>query len=323
MSAHSTGKIFMRRFTAALAMTVAATLGLAGCAGSTNASLGTPSATSSCASAEPGAQSDAVKVSGEFGAVPTASFDSSLKATALQRTIVSKGTGAVPEVGQAVNVNLTLIAASKNQRLASQQYELNVKDSTLNTNIRAGIDCLPIGTRVVEVFPATDLYDKGSLTAGGLSETETLVAIFDLVELVKEPTPAAWIQNVPTVTDSSPTPTVTIPNTAAPAELSLKVLKPGTGQTITAADTVNVNYLGISWNTKKMFDESYSKKPADLQLTGVVKGFRAALVGQKVGARVLVAIPPLLAYGTKAKGSTAELADQTLVFLIDVIKIQP
>ena len=48
----------------------------------------------------------------------------------------------------------------------------------------------------------------------------------------------------------------------------------------------------------------------------MIKGFEAALVGQKVGSSVLVVIPPEYAYGTDPNAH--ELGGQTLVFLLDI-----
>ena len=51
----------------------------------------------------------------------------------------------------------------------------------------------------------------------------------------------------------------------------------------------------------------------------VIPGFTKALEGQTVGSQILVVIPPVDGYGTAAAGSTSELADQTLVFIVDIV----
>jgi peptidylprolyl isomerase len=94
------------------------------------------------------------------------------------------------------------------------------------------------------------------------------------------------------------------------------VLTEGDGAVVGDGDSVTVDYLGMSWDTGEVFDESFSKSPATFATTGVVPGFGAALVGQKVGSTVLVTIPPIYAYGTDP--NAAQLGGQTLVFLIDI-----
>jgi FKBP-type peptidyl-prolyl cis-trans isomerase len=113
-------------------------------------------------------------------------------------------------------------------------------------------------------------------------------------------------------------PKLTLPGTKPPADLLLKVLKPGTGDVVKAGDTVTLDYQGTSWDTGKIFDQSYGKQPASFATDQVVEGFGAALVGQKVGTKLVVSIPPKYAYGEKGAGQ--QLSGQTLVFVIEIQK---
>ena len=94
------------------------------------------------------------------------------------------------------------------------------------------------------------------------------------------------------------------------------MLKEGDGDVVARGDSVTVDYQGTSWDTKTIFDESFTKEPATFSTSGVIKGFEAAIVGQKVGSTVIVVIPPELAYGTDP--AAHELGGQTLVFVIDI-----
>jgi peptidylprolyl isomerase len=49
----------------------------------------------------------------------------------------------------------------------------------------------------------------------------------------------------------------------------------------------------------------------------VIPGFGAALVGQKVGTKLIVTIPPALGYGEEASDQNP-LAGQTLVFVVEI-----
>jgi FKBP-type peptidyl-prolyl cis-trans isomerase len=131
--------------------------------------------------------------------------------------------------------------------------------------------------------------------------------------------PQEWKKNPPTVKfNAKGKPKLTLPGTKPPADLLLKVLKPGTGDVVKAGDTVTLDYQGTSWDTGKIFDQSYGKQPASFATDQVVEGFGAALVGQKVGTKLVVSIPPKYAYGEKGAGQ--QLSGQTLVFVIDIQK---
>jgi peptidylprolyl isomerase len=116
--------------------------------------------------------------------------------------------------------------------------------------------------------------------------------------------------------DADGKPTLKLPSSKPPADLLLKVLRAGDGDVVKSGDTVTLDYQGTSWDKGEIFDESYGKEPATFATTGVVEGFGAALVGQKVGTRLVVSIPPQYAYGEA--GSGHELAGQTLVFVIEI-----
>ncbi len=121
-------------------------------------------------------------------------------------------------------------------------------------------------------------------------------------------------------------PTVQVPSKAAPTGLSSDVLTAGTGATAAKGDLIVVNYLGQTWEPKdgkvNVFDNSFDKKqPFGFALGSgsVIKGWDQGLEGKKVGSRVLLAIPPALAYGTE-KNDQSGLGGQTLVFVVDILR---
>jgi peptidylprolyl isomerase len=120
-------------------------------------------------------------------------------------------------------------------------------------------------------------------------------------------------------------PTLTVPNTPAPTKLTTDVLTQGSGPAVTAGQSLIVNYLGQTWAPKdgkpNVFDNSFDKhQPFAFPLgkKAVIPGWDQALVGQKAGSRLLLTIPPDLAYGT-TKDANQPLAGQTLLFVVDVL----
>jgi len=272
-----------------------------------------------CGTYTSGDTSKSVKVTGEFGKTQTATFKTPLKATDLERTVLTEGTGAKTTAGQTMDSLVSVYLGKDGKALGSQPVSLTVGDSSVIKAFTAGIDCVPIGSRVVVTAPAKDMYGDQGNSQLGITADDSLVIVTDVIGEKKQLKPAAWKAGAPTVTfDASGKPTLKLPGGKPPADLLLKVLKPGTGEVVKSGDTVTLDYQGTSWDTKKIFDQSYGKQPASFKTTDVVEGFGAALVGQKVGTKLVVSIPPKYAYGEKGAGQ--QLSGQTLVFVIDIQK---
>ena len=289
-------------------------------------SASSPSATPTadaggCGTFSAGKDSDGVKVTGEFGKTQTATFSTPLAASGLERTVLTEGSGEDTTPGQNVNVLISVYLGKDGKALGSQPVSLTVGDSSMIKAFSAGIDCVPIGSRVVVAAPAKDMYGDQGNSQLGISADDSLVIVTDVIGVKKALVPEAWKTDVPKVSfDAQGKPTVKLPATKPPKQLLLKVLKAGTGDVVKAGDTVTLDYQGTSWDTGKIFDQSYGKQPASFATDQVVEGFGAALVGQKVGTRLIVTIPPEYAYGEKSAGDSSGLGGQTLVFVIDIQK---
>ncbi|GAA1938101.1 FKBP-type peptidyl-prolyl cis-trans isomerase [Agromyces allii] len=310
----------LRRAAPVALATAAAVLLLAGCAGSADPkATDTPSA-ADCMDLSSGSLSDGVKVEGDFGAVPTVTFDTPLEAEELQRTIAIEGDGDVTATGDSVNAVVSAFAGTSGKQLFSQPATIEAGGEGVYEAFLAGIDCVPTGSRTVTVAPASALYDGAGNENVGLAAGESVVIVVD----VQEPlTAKEWTENVPEVKFGAEgeAPTVTLPDTAPPTDFELKVLEEGDGDVVATGDTVTLNYQGTSWDTGEVFDQSYGGDPAQFSTDQVIQGFGAALVGQKVGTKLIVTIPPVYAYGTDP--DAADLGGQTLVFLVEILGTAP
>ena len=309
------------RVATTLLVTVGLVASLAACS-----STPTPdSATGDCAVTTSGSASDSVKVTGDFGSVPKIDFDFPIDPKSTERTVTIEGDGDVVKTGDTVNVQYTIINGTTGEDVASTDYTDETQqafpiDDTFIPGIVSTLECSTIGSRVVGVIPASDAFGETGQSDLGVAAGDSIVFVADIVSIDVLPTPKAWTENVPEVTfDDAGLPTVTLPDTAAPSDLQLAVLTEGDGPEVAEGESVVMNYQGTSWDTKEVFDQSYGGEPATLSTSGVIKGFAAAIVGQKVGSTVLVVIPPELAYGTDP--AAAQLGGQTLVFLIEIQSI--
>jgi FKBP-type peptidyl-prolyl cis-trans isomerase len=117
------------------------------------------------------------------------------------------------------------------------------------------------------------------------------------------------------------TPVVKIPKLNANNKLTVKTVIPGTGSTVTKADAMAANFVLYFWsgtsNTLKA--NTFTQNPTVIGGT-MLPGLETALIGQKVGSRVLAVIPPAEGYGTSGNSQLGITGSTTLVFVIDVIK---
>lgn len=138
--------------------------------------------------------------------------------------------------------------------------------------------------------------------------------------------PAAGASSVGEISeDLSQKPTIGKPSGDPPTELVTEDVVVGTGTAAKAGDTVQMEYVGVSWSTGQQFDASWeSGQPFTFQLGAgsVIPGWDQGIVGMKEGGRRLLIIPPELGYGEAGAGGGAIAPNETLVFVVDLKQIQ-
>jgi FKBP-type peptidyl-prolyl cis-trans isomerase len=98
-------------------------------------------------------------------------------------------------------------------------------------------------------------------------------------------------------------------------------LKEGTGDAVTAADTVTVDYTGALAKDGTIFESSLdSGQKATFPLSGVISGWTEGLPGMKVGGTRRLVIPTAKAYGANPPSSSIP-ANADLVFDITLYSI--
>jgi peptidylprolyl isomerase len=119
-------------------------------------------------------------------------------------------------------------------------------------------------------------------------------------------------------------PTVSIPPGPPPTTLERQDLRVGHGARAARGDTVTVQYVGVAWSTRQVFDSSWSRnQPISFKLGAgrVIPGWDRGVPGMRVGGRRELVIPPRLAYG--AQGYPPAIGpNETLVFVIDLLKVK-
>jgi peptidylprolyl isomerase len=278
---------------------------------------------------------DSVSFSGDVGKSLTAKWTQKVakpKSTTV-KTLV-KGTGPKIASGDSVSTYVW-IGNGSTKKVAYSDYANGAPESIPNGQLSGALAKLfenaTYGSRVAAVTTSADLLGSASGNAQlGIGADDTLVVVADLVK--KAPVSPAPSDSKAHDVPGSKLPAIVLKN-GKPTSLSWAgiakpslttpvqrvILKKGKGATLKGTETVTVNYLGSTYKAAKPFESSFTSKPLTQPLSGLIPGWKIGLTGVKVGSRVLMQIPPALAYG--ADGSGAKIpGNSTLWFVIDVMK---
>jgi peptidylprolyl isomerase len=116
-------------------------------------------------------------------------------------------------------------------------------------------------------------------------------------------------------------PVVNIPKLKAANKLTVKTIIHGTGATVTKTDSMAANFVLYFWDgtSSALKANTFTSNPTVIG-GSMLPGLQTALVGQKVGSRVLAVIPPADGFGTSGNPQLGISGSTTLVFVVDVIK---
>jgi peptidylprolyl isomerase len=116
-------------------------------------------------------------------------------------------------------------------------------------------------------------------------------------------------------------PKVSIPKAKPGSKLEVKTLIQGGGGTLTKTDAMAANFVLYFWSgtSSSLKANTFTSNPTVIGGT-MLPGLETALIGKKVGSRVLAVIPPADGYGTSGNSELGITGSTTLVFIIDVLK---
>ncbi|WP_066464887.1 FKBP-type peptidyl-prolyl cis-trans isomerase [Sanguibacter suarezii] len=305
------------------ALALGAALLLSACGSSDDAESPSPSASESTV-AEPTAADiaalEGVTVEGEPGTEPTLTIPTPLTTSTDVTRVTSEGTGDEITEGSLVGLQLVMYTGSDGAKLQStwesEPFEAQLSGADLPPALEEAVVGQKVGTRI--------LYAQPQTTADGASDT--IVFAVDLLSTREAPTRAQGeavtpAEGLPTVTlDDSGVPSLDIPEGyTAPSELVVQTLIKGDGPVVEAGQAIQVQYAGWKLSDGSQFESSWESAPFTTVIGSgaVIAGWDQGLVGQTVGSQVLLVIPKALAYG----GTASELADEDLVFVVDILRV--
>ena len=321
-----------RRRVAALAISSLLAAGLiAGCGSSSSSSAAAGSKASASTSAD---TYTSVTAAGAFGKAPTVTIPAKAGSGALYTKTLIQGTGPKLTSSQSLLGNFVLYDWSgKTHKLIGSTYTDGVPTlftGSLLPGLETALEGQQVGSRVLAVIPPADAFGTAGNSQIGVGPKDTVVFVVDMVKSFSNTAgvPGAQTSNgggtLPTVKAGAAGkgPTITIPKTAAPKALQVKTLIKGTGPVVKKGNYIVVQYTGVNYRTGKVFDSSWSRSAPFATVIGegqVIPGWDTGLVGQTVGSRVLLVIPPADGYGKTGSSSAGIKGTDTLVFAVDIL----
>lgn len=251
-----------------------------------------------------------VRVAGGAWAVPTLAYPAGLDASHPWSEVLWAGAGPVVRDGDLVLLDVYAEDA-RTRKVVSDTYASS-----------------PRAVRLERTVLGDALYDLVVGRASGsrvLSVQESdgvpLVTVVDVLAAHAVGQRVAQGKNDPVVTvGPGGAPSVAVPKGAKPpTELTVLPLVRGTGPQVVAGQDVTVQFTGVTWSDGKVFDSTWStgKAPVTVRVGvgQVIEGWDEGLFELPVGSRVLLVVPPEFGYA----GTDSTLADQTLVYVVDIL----
>jgi FKBP-type peptidyl-prolyl cis-trans isomerase len=311
----------MRRTLALIAFPLLAAAALAGCGSSSSS----PSSTANAA----------VTASGSFGKAPSVMIPTQKPGGTLAVKTLIQGNGAtiVKTDSFVSNFNLYLWNGTTHKLLDST-YSTNPEalPATLLPGIQSAVVGQKVGSRVLAVIPPKEGYGSSGNSQLGVSGSDTLVFVLDLIQKFSNTASASGSQvsggggSLPTVSAAhGSAPAVTIPKGVTPPKtLAVKTLIKGSGPAVAKGQTVVAQYTGVIWRTGQVFDSSWARGTLFSFRVGatpsqVITGWDKGILGQTVGSRVMLVIPPSDGYGSAGQTQAGIKGTDTLVFVVDIL----
>jgi FKBP-type peptidyl-prolyl cis-trans isomerase len=287
-----------------------------------------------CGSSAP---STNVKVTGAFGKNPAVQIPRVAPSSQLVVKTVVKGSG--PQLSRSdvfIGNYVGYVWSGKTSSLKVDTFtqptpSLFPPGAQLLKGLKQALVGQRAGSRVLAVIPPADGYGSQGNPQGGVKATDTLVFVVDVIKGYAATASASGQQishgggTLPTVGSAQgAAPSVTIPTNSPPTTLAVRTLIKGSGPKVGKGQLVVVQYVGLVWASKKVFDASWGRGSPSAFSVGaspsqVIPGWDKGLVGQNIGSRVLLVIPPADGYGKAGNSQAGIKGTDTLVFVVDIL----
>ncbi|WP_231959171.1 FKBP-type peptidyl-prolyl cis-trans isomerase [Paraoerskovia marina] len=257
---------------------------------------------------EPEQAASEIAVTGAADEPPVLEYETPLVVTETTNSTVWPGAGRLLEDGDEVLLNMYAEDGSTGQIL---------QDTYVASPRLMRMDPASLGPTLYQAL-------KGERVGARVLVTEEdgevpLALAVDVLPARADGEEIAPAEGLPSVSLDDGAPSIEIPaDSAAPDDLEVQPLVRGHGRQVEPGDMVTVRYSGVQWSNGDEFDSNWTTGTVLTAMFGVgtvIDGWEQGLLEQPVGSRVLLVVPPSLAYA----GTDSPLAEETLVFVIDIL----
>ncbi|MGH3243910.1 MAG: FKBP-type peptidyl-prolyl cis-trans isomerase [Spirillospora sp.] len=277
-----------------------------------------------------------VTVRGDFGKLPVVEFPKGAPADSFAVKTLAKGKGSAAVKGDLVVADYVGYRWNGGGRkLLADSYAKGRPGAFPTGQLVPGLTKALVGSRpgarVVARIPPEDGFGAKGDPKNRVEAGDTLVYVLDVRAVYSKAAGPHGVKQapladpgLPRVGEAAPgrAPAVTVPRAVPPKRLQVRTLVRGDGPAVREGQLLALQYAGFFWRDGKGFNSSWSAgHPYGLLIgTGqVIKGWDQGLVGQRVGSRVLLVVPPSLGYGPKGLARFGIKGNDTLVFVVDLL----
>jgi peptidylprolyl isomerase len=275
---------------------------------------------------------DAIEVEGGWGEEPTVTVPSPWGIDKTRTRVLHEGNG--PVVGQAgyIQVYYQGINGTDGNIFDGNFGSENPTFFSLAgvvAGFQKGLSGQKVGSRVLIAMPGVDGYDeKGGEADAGIEIGDSLIFVVDIIQAqLEEPfgdkvdVTDATLPKVAMVPIDAPV--ITFPaSVVKPEELVVQPLITGTGPLVASGDGIIINYTEYVWGGSAPVRQTYGFDPLPGSMDNILPGWQEALLGQPAGSRLLVIVPPELAY-PEGYPKIGVPKDSTMVYVIDILFTTP
>ncbi|WP_227480914.1 FKBP-type peptidyl-prolyl cis-trans isomerase [Thermobifida fusca] len=269
------------------------------------------------------------EVTGDFGSEPRVVFTGPLPAEPQYQTILP-GKGLPAGKDALLVVRMAQYVWNGSQGVGEPVFS-NFSDGA---DVLLTVDDLGAGELFDDAGPG---WEQGSRTVLSLPEDpsagqETAAATAYVIDVVDHYVAGETVPGEQEETTEPPLgidvsnhrhPRVVSPTTPPPEQLEKITLIEGEGDPVQEGDRVVIQFAGVAWHSGEVFDSTWAwnGRPSayTVGIGQLIPGLDEALPGTPTGSRILVVVPPQLAFGSRGNPEIGIPEEETVIYTIDIL----